>query len=473
MNLRKSKITFIITSLSFISNTVFAHTNSIGYTNAGSGSVSFWYGTWHPSTNFNEGSIKLEGVDISYGPDTKAFDLLEQTLPDGLVSGTNYFSSDGSQLIDFDSSLETSYAWQGATFTGLSAGTYRFTYIPIANPTATWDPMDSVILSSTVTLSAAILVAAPSGPSAADTQSSLYAAADDLRRIINLQSMYLINSLSYECNIYDEKNLCFKVQTQNDSVIGNVNNMSTATAISSYRFNDNLSVGGFISDSYSDNNSQYIDVYDKAPLVGLFSNYRFNNKLQGLNFKTSMAFSDREIDQSRKVYGTSESGKGESGLSSFGIQASISYDMPVRTNIIWTPSVGARYTKITRNGYTETTTAAVTTPLTFDDINQERTTLIIGNALRYQLNDKTSMRAYVNYEQELNYNGAKFATTGVSGTTNFNLSSDIHHAKLVGGLGLSYQPKQNHEVSVAYNYRKSAMNANEISSVFASYAIGF
>ena len=473
MNLRKSKITFIITSLSFISNTVFAHTNSIGYTNAGSGSVSFWYGTWHPSTNFNEGSIKLEGVDISYGPDTKAFDLLEQTLPDGLVSGTNYFSSDGSQLIDFDSSGEISYAWQGATFTGLSAGTYRFTYIPIANPTATWDPMDSVILSSTVTLSAAILVASPSGPSAADTQSSLYAAADDLRRIINLQSMYLINSLSYECNIYDEKNLCFKVQTQNDSVIGNVNNMSTATAISSYRFNDNLSVGGFISDSYSDNNSQYIDVYDKAPLVGLFSNYRFNNKLQGLNFKTSMAFSDREIDQSRKVYGTSESGKGESGLSSFGIQASISYDMPVRTNIIWTPSVGARYTKITRNGYTETTTAAVTTPLTFDDINQERTTLIIGNALSYQLNDKTSMRAYVNYEQELNYNGAKFATTGVSGTTNFNLSSDIHHAKLVGGLGLSYQPKQNHEVSVAYNYRKSAMNANEISSVFASYAIGF
>jgi hypothetical protein len=324
-----------------------------------------------------------------------------------------------------------------------------------------------------LTQQAAVAAAAASGPSAADTQSSLYAAADDLRRIINLQSMYLINSLSYECNIYDEKNLCFKVQTQNDSVMGNVNNMSTATAISSYRFNDNLSVGGFISDSYSDNNSQYIDVYDKAPLVGLFSNYRFNNKLQGLNIKTSIAYSDREIDQSRKVYGTSESGKGESGLSSFGVQAILSYDMRVRPNIVWSPSVGARYTKITRNGYTETTTAAVTTPLTFDDINQERTTLIIGNALRYQLNDKASMRAYLNYEQELNYNGAKFATTGVSGTTNFNLSSDIHHAKLVGGLGLSYQPKQNHEVSVAYNYRKSAMNANEISSVFASYAIGF
>jgi hypothetical protein len=127
--LTKSKLTLAITTFSLISNSVFAHTNSIGYTNAGSGSVSFWYGTWHPSTNFNEGSIKLEGVDISYGPDTKAFDLLEPTLPDGLVSGTNYFSSDGSQLIDFDSSGQTSYAWQGATFTGLTAGTYRFTML--------------------------------------------------------------------------------------------------------------------------------------------------------------------------------------------------------------------------------------------------------------------------------------------------------------------------------------------------------
>ena len=362
----------------------------------------------------------------------------------------------------------------GTVISVLDVNFLQTAFLAQNNLRGTQDFTDNLIAYLTQQAAAAVVAAAAaSGPSAADTQSSLYAAADDLRRIVNLQSMYLINSLSYECNIYDEKNLCFKVQTQNDSVIGNVNNMSTATAISSYRFNNNLSVGGFISDSYSDNNSQYIDVYDKAPLVGLFSNYRFNNKLQGLNFKTSMAFSDREIDQSRKVYGTSESGKGESGLSSFGIQASISYDMPVRTNIVWSPSVGARYTKITRNGYTETTTAAVTTPLTFDDINQERTTLIIGNALRYQLNDKTSMRAYVNYEQELNYNGAKFATTGVSGTTNFNLSSDIHHAKLVGGLGLSYQPKQNHEVSVAYNYRKSAMNANEISSVFASYAIGF
>ncbi len=32
-----------------------AHTNSIGYVGGGNGSVTFWYGNWHPGTNFNEG----------------------------------------------------------------------------------------------------------------------------------------------------------------------------------------------------------------------------------------------------------------------------------------------------------------------------------------------------------------------------------------------------------------------------------
>ena len=41
----------------------FAHTNSVGYVNSGNGSVTFWYGNSHTGTNFNEGSITVEGVN--------------------------------------------------------------------------------------------------------------------------------------------------------------------------------------------------------------------------------------------------------------------------------------------------------------------------------------------------------------------------------------------------------------------------
>jgi hypothetical protein len=94
----------------------FAHTNSAGYVNSGNGSVTFWYGNWHVGTNFTEGSITVQGVNgTTYGPTTVPFTLLQNSLPTGLVPGTNYFSSDGTQLIPYVPGDSTS--WQGATFT--------------------------------------------------------------------------------------------------------------------------------------------------------------------------------------------------------------------------------------------------------------------------------------------------------------------------------------------------------------------
>ena len=136
----------------------FAHTNSIGYVGGGNGSVTFWYGNWHPGTNFNEGTLTLQGINgTTFAPSTVNWTLIQQTMPDGLIPGTNYFTSDGSQLVPYDPSIQTSYSWQGVTFTGLSAGDYQFTYNAAGSPTVNWMPMDSVILSSTVSLSAAAL----------------------------------------------------------------------------------------------------------------------------------------------------------------------------------------------------------------------------------------------------------------------------------------------------------------------------
>ena len=140
----------------------FAHTNSIGYVGGGNGSVTFWYGNWHPGTNFNEGTLTLQGINgTGFSPTTVNWSLLSGTMPNGLIPGTNYFTSDGTQLIAYDPNNPNggggSYTWQGVTFTGLSAGDYQFTYNAAGSPTVNWMPMDSVILSSTVSLSAAAL----------------------------------------------------------------------------------------------------------------------------------------------------------------------------------------------------------------------------------------------------------------------------------------------------------------------------
>lgn len=129
-----------------------AHTNSVGYENAGPGSVNFWYGNWH-HTDFTEGSMQLVGPG-GFNV-TSPFTMVVNTKPAGLIDGETNFYSDGTQLIGIGG--DDTYSWQGVNFTGLTAGDYTFTYIPIDSPSADWDPADSIILSSTVSLSAAVL----------------------------------------------------------------------------------------------------------------------------------------------------------------------------------------------------------------------------------------------------------------------------------------------------------------------------
>lgn len=135
-----------------------AHTIVIGHTaGVNAGEVNLWLGSYHgdgtgdgPDT---EGSARLQGVaydtttafNYGVGIASDEFGPVEfAPVPSGLVFGTNLFASQ-----DFANSYTggvTSQvpswvnSWQAVTITGLSAGTYTFTYVPIANPSAHWAP---------------------------------------------------------------------------------------------------------------------------------------------------------------------------------------------------------------------------------------------------------------------------------------------------------------------------------------------
>lgn len=143
----KASLALLIGSLALPNG--YAHTTSVGYENAGPGSVTFWYGTYHNSVNYTEGSLLVTNTH-GYSS-TVTFSSLVSTKPTGLIDGTTNFYSNGTALTGTPTT--TINNWQGATFTSLSPDTYTFTYIPIGTPTSTWDPTDSIILSSSVTLS--------------------------------------------------------------------------------------------------------------------------------------------------------------------------------------------------------------------------------------------------------------------------------------------------------------------------------
>ncbi|MBT6283675.1 MAG: PEP-CTERM sorting domain-containing protein [Rhodospirillaceae bacterium] len=138
-------------------NTASAHTVTIGYENAGTGSVNFWYGSYHGFNGSTEGSLNLVGINgNSFASTTVAYSLASGTQAAGLIDNVTNF---------VDPTYSTGFAgvnsWQGVNFTGLQAGDYQFTYVPIGSPSAHWAPWSNNILSGTVSLTEEIVQAVP------------------------------------------------------------------------------------------------------------------------------------------------------------------------------------------------------------------------------------------------------------------------------------------------------------------------
>lgn len=149
------------------SSPAWAHTTSVGYEVLPSSTVEVWYGTYH-LTAFTEGSLSFTSTN-GYSA-TVAFTDLVSVKPTGLVDGTTNFFSNGSSLVG--TANRTINTWQGVRFSNLSAGTYTFTYLPIAQPTSDWQPIDNVIRSGTFVITSQQL-----GNNAIDTAASSYAAS--------------------------------------------------------------------------------------------------------------------------------------------------------------------------------------------------------------------------------------------------------------------------------------------------------
>jgi hypothetical protein len=147
-----------------------AHATSIGYTNAGPGAVTIWLGTYNHGVMTNEGSMNLLGVNGTvYASTTVLFSLLTGSKPAGLIDGTTNFYAPNAGS-DPNAPLSSSEAgflaacpacgptnhWQGATFSGLTAGDYQFTWVPRANPTAEWTPLNNN-MNGVFTLSGAVV----------------------------------------------------------------------------------------------------------------------------------------------------------------------------------------------------------------------------------------------------------------------------------------------------------------------------
>lgn len=347
-----------------------------------------------------------------------------------------------------------------SNLTGATTGTYSglaWTLALESGSTTIWD-----------------LIVGSSGPSTADTQQSLVNTAASLQNIYTLQNSVLANSFSYDCNTFGENNVCVSAGGRNTAVSSaNGLNNTSGLLIAAYRPHPNYRIGAYADQNLSVNNAgSTVNLGNNTPLIGLFGAWNERLDGTGTEVKVSAAYGQKNTTITRSVVGTSEAGSGGSQLNSQGAQITAKYGFAVTDNTIVSPYAGVRYTQNNMGGYTESTSSAVTAPLTYSALNTNATTALAGVGAQYKGIPQTTLFASAGVESDTNTQNGSINATGVTGLTPVNFNGNPVKTRPTAMLGASYDVAKNQRLGITGIYRQEAYQATASTTVMAAYTVG-
>lgn len=312
------------------------------------------------------------------------------------------------------------------------------------------------------------------GASTADTQSSLVNTASALQNIYTLQNSVLANSFSYDCALFDKNNICISAGGRNTAVSSaNGLNNTSGLLIAAYRPHKHYRVGAYVDQNLSVNNAgSTVSLGNNTPLIGLFGAWNERLDGTGAEVKVSAAYGQKNTTVTRSVVGTSEAGTGGSQLNSQGAQITAKYGFGIADHVVISPYAGVRYTQNNMGGYTESTSSAVTAPLTYSALNTSATTALAGVGASYRGIAQTTLFAGAGIETDTNTANGSYSATGVSGLTAVNFNANPVKTRPTATVGATYDVDKNQRLGVTGIYRQEPYQAVSTTTVMATYAVG-
>ena len=311
-------------------------------------------------------------------------------------------------------------------------------------------------------------------PSTINTQASLVSTSSSLQNIYTLQNSVLANSFTYDCNVFGVNNICVSAGGRNTAVsAANGLNNTSALLIAGYRINSQYRFGAYADQNLSVNNvGSIVNLGNNTPLIGVFGAWNERIDDLGAVVKVSAAYGQKNATITRAVVGTSEAGSGSSHLNSQGAQVVTKYGFGVMQDAVISPYAGARYTQNNMGGYTEATTASVTTPLTYSALNTNATTVLAGIGLAYKGIPQAALIASAGVESDTNAANGSINATGLSGLTPVNFNSNLVKTRPTASIGAYYDVEKNQRLAIAGIYRQEAYQTVQTTTVMATYTVG-
>ena len=305
-----------------------------------------------------------------------------------------------------------------------------------------------------------------------DTQASLTSLGNTLQGLFAMQTAGVVNSMTYDCPLFGNNNICVSTGGRFTNVSVYPNNSTSALLIGAYRFSPNFRFGGYLDQNLSQSTPGGIaQLSNGSPMVGLFGVWSQNPDGTGAEAKVSAAYVSKSATLTRPVVGVSEAGSGSTNLTTQGVQGVLKYGFVLGNKTLVSPYAGMRYVLGGMGGYSEAQTGTVSSPLTYNAIANYTTTALLGLIGSHRLNEKTTLIASAGAEKDINANVGNLITTG-NGDYNIAMNYNYRSLRPTASLGAFYDLSARERLGLVGIYRQEAYQAMTSSTILATYTVG-
>ena len=318
------------------------------------------------------------------------------------------------------------------------------------------------------------LIFTRNGPSAEDTQAALQANVAALQGIYSIQTGTINNSLTYDCSYFDSKGLCLSTGGRYSNASNSHANTTSAMVIGGYRIDEHFRIGGYVDQNlYNTEAGSIASLRSNTPFLGVFGVWNENADQTGFEARLAAAYNNSNMDINRVQVGTSELGYGKTGIDTLSGSATLSYGFKVVPNWMASPYFGVRHTTVSSSGYSEQATTDVTAPLTYNGVNQESLTALLGIKASGRLTDQIGLQASAGLEQDTHTYTSAYSATGIDGLTSINFTPNMQKSRAVSTFGATYNVVKGHRLGLNAIWRQESFQNIDTKMAYVNYTMAF
>ncbi len=289
-----------------------------------------------------------------------------------------------------------------------------------------------------------------------------------INNLTSVTEVNFANMNTYDCDFFGENNICFSLGERYTSINTPKTDVNSSVMVTGYKLSDTLRVAGFYHSNLSHKTPIGFSLSDKTPLTGGLLVWNQNPNHLGYQLKLANAQQQKYATFTREIVGNSEEGKGQTVIGAKSYVAELQYGYQISDNTVLRPYLAARSAVIKQDAYTETGNSS---PLSFNQIQDKSTTVLLGFKFNSNRNKKLSLKGSGGIEHDIKHSVDKLEPTGISALTTVSLADSFKKTRPVVSLGFDYALKPNHRLSGILQYQELPYQSKTETNAYLNYTI--